>query len=223
MSTASKYSKLVEGVIGEVEESARVLRETGTLSASNIGFAFQRIPGEDKLIAANFPGLWKSNREIIATVVGFDGTVYDGDSQSGGAGAEFGKIFVERPEINTVIHAHTAYLSTWSNAQRTFPIRYVAAQRHTLAREIPVYIDRRVSQAAFITEQLKINPQIPAILEGNGGATFWGDGVTKTAQYIILLEEAARFQTLAEAIGGPKEYGPGVLEQQWKMTGLKAA
>ncbi len=86
-----------------------------------------------------------------------------------------------------------------------------------------MYIDRRVSQAAFITEQLKINPHIPAILEGNGGATFWGDGVTKTAQYITLLEEAARFQTLAEAIGGPKEYGPGVLEQQWKMTGLKAA
>lgn len=223
MSTTSKYSKLVKSVVEEVEESARVLRQSGTLSASNIGFAFQRVPGEDKLVAANFPGLWKSSSEIIATVVGFDGTVHEGDSQSGGAGAEFGKIFVERPEINTVIHAHTPYLSTWSNAQRSFPIRYVAAQRHTLAREIPVYIDRRISQAAFITEQLKADPHIPAILEGNGGATFWGDGVIKTAQYIVLLEEAARFQTLAEAIGGSKEYGPGVLEQQWKLTGLKAA
>jgi L-ribulose-5-phosphate 4-epimerase len=220
---STKYSKLIETVTAEVEESARILRETGSLSASNIGFAFHRVSGEDKLVAANFPGLWKSNSQIVATVVGFDGTVYDGDSQSGGAGAEFGKIFIDRPEINTVIHAHTPYLATWANAHRVFPILYVAAQRHTLAREIPVYIDRRVSQASFISEQLKANPHLPAILEGNGGATFWGDGITKTAQYIILLEEAARFQTLAEAIGGSKEYGPGVLEQQWKMTGLKAA
>jgi hypothetical protein len=30
----------------------------------------------------------------------------------------------------------------------------------------------------------------------------------------------ARFQALAEALGGSKNYGPGVLEQQWKMSGL---
>jgi hypothetical protein len=86
-----------------------------------------------------------------------------------------------------------------------------------------VYIDRRISQSDFILEQLKIDPNIPAILEGNGGGTFWGNGIIKTSQFIILLEEAARLQTLAEAIGGSKEYGPGVLDQQWKRTGLKAA
>jgi L-ribulose-5-phosphate 4-epimerase len=78
---------------------------------------------------------------------------------------------------------------------------------------------RPISSASWLSN----DPHLPAILEGNGGATFWGDGIIKTAQYIVLLEEAARLQTLAEAIGGSKEYGPGVLEQQWKLTGLKAA
>lgn len=34
---------------------------------------------------------------------------------------------------------------------------------------------------------------------------------------IVLIEEGALFQLRAEAMGGSRDYGPGVLEQQWKM------
>ncbi|MGH8447252.1 MAG: class II aldolase/adducin family protein, partial [Solimonas sp.] len=125
-----------------------------------------------------------------------------------------------RPEIDTAVHAHTPFLGAWSSAHRVLPLLYVAAQRHTLARELPIYIDRRQSEIDFIVEHLEKNPGYPAILEANGGATFWGKGVQKTAQSILLLEEGARLQTIAEGLGGSKAYGPGVLEQQWKMTGL---
>ena len=37
------------------------LRESGTLSASNIGNAYQRVPGEEKIVLAKFPGLWRRN------------------------------------------------------------------------------------------------------------------------------------------------------------------
>lgn len=40
------------------------------------------------------------------------------------------------------------------------------------------------------------------------------------AKLILLVEEGAYFQALAENLGGSQEFGPGVLEQQWKMTGL---
>jgi L-ribulose-5-phosphate 4-epimerase len=217
---SSTVSDFADQVRRDVQESARVLRESGTLSASNIGNAYQRVPGEDKIVLAKFPGLWESEREVKLTVIGFDGTVISGDTQAGGA--QYSKLFHAHPEITTIVHAHTPYLASWSSAQQSFRILYVAAQRHTLAREIPVHIDRRTSQIDFILEHLSANRHTFAILEGNGGSTYWGDGVIKTAQTIILVEEAAKFQHLAQAIGGSKEYGPGVLEQQWKLTGLNA-
>ena len=36
----------------------------------------------------------------------------------------------------------------------------------------------------------------------------------------MLLEEGAQFQILGQALGGSKPFGPGVLEQQWKMGKL---
>jgi hypothetical protein len=57
-------------------------------------------------------------------------------------------------------------------------------------------------------------------LESNGGANIWGKGIVGTSQLILLIEEAARFQAIAEQIGGAKEYTPGALEVQWKRTGL---
>ena len=86
----------------------------------------------------------------------------------------------------------------------------------------PAYIDRRQPEADFIVQNLEANPHLPAILEANGGATFWGTGIIQVAKLILLIEEGAWFQGLAEGLGGSKEFGPGVLEQQWNMTGLWA-
>jgi hypothetical protein len=58
-------------------------------------------------------------------------------------------------------------------------------------------------------------------LEANGGSTVWGkQGLRKTAEFILILEEGARLQALAEPLGGSRQFGPGVLAQQFKMSGL---
>ena len=94
-------------------------------------------------------------------------------------------------------------------------------QRFLLTREIPIYIDRRQPEQEYILEQLRIDPHATAILEANGGSTVWGkQGLRKTAEFIVVLEEGARLQLLAESIGGTRDFGPGVLAQQFKMSGL---
>ncbi len=206
----------------DAELAGRVLRETGTLSATNTFAVAQRVPGEDKIVSTGFPGLWSNFGEVKASLITFEGIVLHSDTDAGG-GSRYARIFRERPSITTVIHVHTPFLGGWAQSHRTFPIFYVAAQRGTLSREIPQYVDRRQAEADFILESLKKDPHLPAILEANGGNTFWGDGVNKVSQYILLLEEAAKFQTIAESLGGSKEYGPGVLEQQWARTGLLQA
>jgi hypothetical protein len=80
-----------------------------------------------------------------------------------------------------------------------------------------VYVDRRQPEQDFIVDRLDENPHIEAVVEANGGSTFWGDGILKVSRRIVLIEEGAFFQLQAQALGGSRTYGPGVLEQQWRM------
>lgn len=186
------------------------LRATGTLSASRIFFITHLAPDGDTLINIRFPEPWAKHSDIKVSLS------YLQDEPN--------LILNEsRLESDTLIHAHTPYLAGWSLAQKPFPILYVAAQRHLLAREIPNHIDRKRSVIDTIRTRLDNHPELappPALLESNGGANFWGRGITRTAQLILLIEEAARFQAIAEQIGGAQPYTPGNLEQQWARTGL---
>jgi L-ribulose-5-phosphate 4-epimerase len=186
------------------------LRESGTLSASLTFFVTHRVPESDQLVNVRFPPPWSKSKEVTVSISDF-------------AKEKDSILREERIDADTVIHAHTPYLAAWSLAQKPFPILYVAAQRHLLAREIPNHLERTRSVLEVVRERLDRHPELappPGLLESNGGANFWGRGITKTAQLILLIEEAARFQAIAEQIGGAKVYTPGALELQWARTGL---
>ncbi|QAU33995.1 class II aldolase/adducin family protein [Janthinobacterium sp. 17J80-10] len=187
-----------------------VLRQNGTLSASLTFHISHRVPGHDLLLSIRFPG--GLARDQAPTI---------GLSKFSEAK---GSILNEaRLDADTAIHVHTSYLSAWSLAHKPFPILYVAAARHLLAREIPNHLERTRSVLEVISERLDKHPELappPALLESNGGANFWGKGIIKTAETILFVEEAARYQALAEQIGGAQVYTPGALELQWKRTGL---
>ena len=142
------------------------------------------------------------------------------DRGKGGLG-RYTKLFQQHSDITTVSHVHSPYLGAWAQTHRTLPFHYVPVQRYQLARELPVYIDRRQPEVDFILDSIAQNPFNLAILEANGGSTVWGkQGLRATAEFILLLEEGAQLQLLADALGGSRPYGPGVLTQQWKMSGL---
>lgn len=220
----------VEQAKRDTEKVFRVLKDTRTLTATNTFQAHLRVPGTDLVIALATPGPWDDDQSIRAVVASYDGVVHLdeylaprtplSESRQGGAGRRYAYVLAQRPEVNVVIHVHTPYLGGWAGAHRVFPLNYAAAQRLTLARELPVYIDRRQPESEFIVQAIEANGHTPALLEANGGATFWGESILKSAKWILIFEEGAYFQTLAEAVGGGKDYGPGVLEQQWRMTGL---
>ena len=186
------------------------LRDSGTLSASLTFFIAHKLPEHDKLLSVRFAAPWARDRDVKVSLSDF---------------SEHPEHILreKRLEADTVIHAHTPYLAGWSLAHKPFPILYVAAQRHLLARELPVHLERRRSVLDVVQERLDQHPELappPALLESNGGANFWGKGILKTAELILLIEEAARFQAIAEQIGGAQPYTPGALEVQWKRTGL---
>ncbi len=221
MSTPQTESPALAAFVAQVErdfdKAFRVLKETRTLSATYTFQAYVRVPGESKVVAIHAPDAWADDQKVKAVVVGFDGTVYKGAPNSGGQGKRYSDVFAVNPGVDVVIHVHGPYLGAWAGAHRVLPLLYAPAQRHTLAREIPVYIDRRGGESAFINETIRQDANTPAILEANGGSTFWGKNIIDVSKYILILEEAAYFQGLAEVLGGSKPFGPGVLEQQWGM------
>jgi len=218
LETESDIEVFVSKVIEEAQLAFDVFRETNTITANGtVGFV-ERVPGEDKVVIVNYAGPFNRGKKLEAIVAGLDGTLYYGNG-NGRAALRYAKIFEQHPDITTVSHVHSPYLGAWAQTHRTLPIRYVPVQRFQLIRELPIYIDRRQQEVDFILDQIKLNPHNTAILEANGGSTVWGkQGLRKTAEFILLLEEGAQIQVRAEAIGGSRDYGPGVLAQQWKMA-----
>ena len=197
------------------------LSENGTLSASKTVNFVERVPGEEAVVSIGHPNRYSRDPEIRPTVLAFDGTVLEGEANGNLGGGRYLSIFRAHNDITTVSHVHTPYLGAWSQAHRVLPFHYVPVQRWTRATQLPVYIDRRGGEAPFILKVLEQDPWTPAILEANGGSTAWGrKGLLQLASYITLLEEGAKFQAIAEGLGGSQPFGPGVLEAQWKMSGL---
>lgn len=220
-------TRLTEQVLAFVEQTRKdallafsALRETGSLTAfGTVGFV-ERVPGEDLVVIVNDPGPFRKGEPLVATVAGLDGTIYAGNTHAGGAG-RYLKLFNTHPDVTTISHVHSPSLGAWAQTHRTLPIRYVPVQRFQLVREIPIYIDRRQPEVDFILDEIAKNPYATAILEANGGSTVWGKGgLLKTAEFILLLEEGAKIQIAAEAVGGSRDFGPGVLRQQWNMSKL---
>lgn len=213
--------EFVERTVEEAGWVFEVLRETRTLSASGTLQVYERIPGEEKLISLNYPSPFSREKRLTPTVFDFAGNTLLGTGKAGPGGGRYTKIFQAHPDVTSVVHVHTPYLGAWAQSHRTLPFRYVPVQRFQLSTELPIYVDRRQAEQDYILEQLARDPHLPAILEANGGSTVWGSGgLRKTAEFILILEEGAQFQLLAEALGGSKEYGPGVLAQQFRMSGL---
>lgn len=223
MATAAKIDETLsphaeafaESVRQDAERIFRAYRETGTITANGtVGF-IERIPGEDKLVSVNLQHPFDADRPLGVSITGLDGTTYRGRPNA----VRYLKVFNARPEITSLSHVHSPSLAAWAQTHRSLPISYVPVQRFHLARELPVYIDRRQDEQDFILDTLAINPHTPAIIEANGGATIWGwKGLRDLAEFILLLEEGADIQIRAAAIGGSRTYGPGVLRQQWKMS-----
>jgi hypothetical protein len=197
------------------------LRANGTLSASRTINFVERVPGEDAAVSIGHPNPFSRDPQASVVILALDGTVLRGDGRGGGGGSRYLPVLRAHDDITTVSHIHTPYLSSYAQAHGEFPFFYVPVRRWTRAEKLPVYIDRRGGEAAFILKVLAQDAWTPGIVEANGGSTVWGKkGILALASYVTLLEEGARFQIQAQALGGSQPFGPGVLEAQWRMSGL---
>jgi hypothetical protein len=203
-------------VAREVEQASlafEVFRKTGTLVAHGEAGFVERIPGERKYVSLNHPGPFTREKLVEPAVFGFDGTQFFGDARAS-VHNRYEKLFERHPDVTTIAYLHSPYLGAWAQTHRSFPIRYLPLQRVLRGRDVQVYVDHRQAEQDFILERLAIDPDTSAILVANGGVTVWGKaGLRRTAELLMLLEDAARLQLLSQAVGGSRDFGPGALAQ----------
>ena len=204
----------------DAEKAFRVLRETGTVTGNGTVNFVERVPGTEIAVALNEPGPWADDHAVVPVVAGFDGDVLSGNGSAGFV-TGYAKVFRAHPEITSVVHVHSPWLGGWAQTHRVFPIRYAAVQRLTLSRQIPPHIDRNIGAGGFILDQLTRDPDLIAIFEANGGANVIGRaGLLELAKLVVLLEEGAQYQAIAETLGGSVDFDKSNLTIQWGRTGL---
>ncbi|MCQ4121628.1 class II aldolase/adducin family protein [Rhodococcus tibetensis] len=210
----------VEAARRDADKAFGVFRRTGTVSANGTVNFVERVPGTEIAIALNDPGPWADDPQVSPVVATFDGEVLSGNGSAGFV-TGYAAVFRQHPEITSVVHIHTPWLGGWAQTHRTLPIRYAASQRLTLSREIPPHIDRSQSAGDFILERLRDDPDLVAIFEANGGVNVIGrSGLLDLAKFVVLLEEGAQFQAIAESLGGSVEFDTSNLAVQWGRSGL---
>ncbi|MFI7666149.1 class II aldolase/adducin family protein [Nocardia sp. NPDC049526] len=204
----------------DAETAFRVLRETGTVTGNGTVNFVERVPGTEIAVALNEPGPWADDRTLVPVVAGFNGEVLSGTGSAGFV-TGYAKVFRAHPEITSVVHVHSPWLGGWAQTHRVFPIRYAAVQRLTLSRQIAPHIDRSIGAGDFILDQLTRDPDLIAIFEANGGANVIGRaGLLELAKLVVLLEEGAQYQAIAETLGGSVDFDNSNLAVQWGRTGL---
>lgn len=216
----TETAAFVEEARKAADKAFDVFRKTGTVAANGTVNFVERVPGTEIAVALNDPGPWADDPSVSPVVATFDGEVLSGNGSAGFV-TGYASVFRQHPEITSVVHIHTPWLGGWAQTHRTLPIRYAASQRLTLSREIPPHIDRSRSAGDFILERLEHDPDLVAIFEANGGVNVIGrSGLLDLAKFVVLLEEGAQFQAIAETLGGSVEFDPSNLVVQWGRSGL---
>lgn len=204
----------------QLVQAAQRLHETNVLSQSGHGNMSMRLPEPGLMLLTSVSHLThlRPEQQVVVT---FDGEVVEGtlDPTTREIVGMHSCVYRVRDEVQSVIHTHSPRATSFALAHRPLPCVYEAFLRFGITDDVPVaaWAPRGSQEAvAFIVEQLKQHPTVPAVLLANHGVLAFGRDPLATAQLIIIMEESAQLTLDARAIGGVQPFPPGSLEQERK-------
>lgn len=191
----------------EVVRGAEALVAAGVLSGTQHGNWSVRIPGTDRILltGSSLGGL----KPTDLAVLNLDGEVIEGGLSA--SSAEIIRmhtaVYLERPEVGSVVHTHSPYATAFAVANRPLECFAEILARTGCSDPVPVaaYGPRGSEQAvANILEAMRQAPSQSAVLLGNHGILAFGANVGAARQMVFALEETAQLGVLAAAIGTPQ-------------------
>lgn len=200
-----------------VVDAARLLFETGVMSASGHGNISTRIDGE-RMVLSSVSNLRELTPQRLA-VVTLDGRVLEGeiDPSTAEIVQMHAALYRLRPELGAVIHTHSPHVTAFALANAPLPCAYEAMLRRGAGEAIPVapWAPRGSPESVSnIVDQAREHPGAPAVLLGNHGLLAFMDDPVRTAHLIVALEEGAQMTLGARLLGGERPLPAGAGERE---------
>lgn len=187
--------------------AVRALFEADIFSASGHGNASIRLAHDPRRILLTAPGVLRGMRDDEVAEVDLDGTIISGDLSK--ESADVIKMHTEcyrrRPDVNAVIHTHSPYATAFAVAAKPLPLTYEPLAGAGQSHAVPLAPYGRRGEAASIqaiADTLDAYPTTAALLLANHGVLVLGKDVGNLVRIAVAVEEAAKLEVIASAIGG---------------------
>jgi L-ribulose-5-phosphate 4-epimerase len=191
-----------------IEETKQKLIDAGLVLAHQgegdmtRGHVSVRVPGDPGafFMKAHSIGFDEITLENIL-MINLDGKIIDGSAKRHSEVYIHSEIYRVRPDIQAVIHTHSTYSVALSSTGR--PLRPISQGGAAFSGALPVYTDtidliRTPELGSGVAKALGPHS---AVLLKNHGVVVAGRNVEEAVVLLVMLENAARIQLLAEAVG----------------------
>lgn len=183
-------------------DAGRILEHQGQGDMTR-GHVSVRVPGRPELffMKPHSIGFDEITMENILTI-DLEGEVVEGTARRHSEVYIHSEIFRARPDVGSVIHVHPTHAIALSQTGR--PLRAMSQGGAIFANALPVFdatIDliRTKEMGHAVADAL--GPHNAVLMRGHGVAIA-GTTLEQAVVLAVMLEEAARIQLLAEAVGG---------------------
>ncbi len=160
---------------------------------------------ETGLVAIKPSGvMYEDLRPEDHVVVNLDGEVVEGSLKPSSDTASHLYIYRHRPDVNGIVHTHSAYATAWAAVGRSIPV-YLTAQGDEFGGPIPC-----AGFALIGGEEIgklvveSIGSSVAVLLKNHGVVTI-GKSAKTAVKAAVMVEDVARTSYLALQLGRPDE------------------
>jgi len=137
-------------------------------------------------------------------IVDLEGTVVEGDLKPSSDTASHLYIYQHRPDVNGIVHTHSAYATAFAALGRPIPV-YLTAMADEFGGPIPCGGFALIGSEAIGKVVLEAIGHSPAVLLKNHGVFTVGPTAEAAVKAAVMTEDVAKTVWLALQIGQPDE------------------
>ena len=137
-------------------------------------------------------------------IVDLEGTIIEGDLKPSSDTASHLYIYQHRPDVNGIVHTHSAYATAFAALGRPIPV-YLTAMADEFGGPIPCGGFALIGSEAIGQVVLEAIGDSPAVLLKNHGVFSVGPTAEAAVRAAVMTEDVAKTVWLALQIGQPDE------------------
>jgi L-ribulose-5-phosphate 4-epimerase len=137
-------------------------------------------------------------------IVDLEGTIIEGDLKPSSDTASHLYIYQHRPDVNGIVHTHSAYATAFAALGRPIPV-YLTAMADEFGGPIPCGGFALIGSEAIGQVVLEAIGDSPAVLLKNHGVFSVGPTAEAAVKAAVMTEDVAKTVWLALQIGQPDE------------------